>query len=50
MLPDIELSPNLKYVIIDDDDDMLENQVFLRTNWETGLTDEDVEKCKKYLK
>lgn len=40
-----------KYVIIDDDSDMLESQLdhFVQTNWEVGLTEEDVNKAIKIL-
>ena len=39
------------YVIIDDDSDMLESQLdhFVQTNWEVGLTEEDVNKAIKIL-
>ena len=64
ILPDIEVSSNAKgvvvddvdvksdfrYVIVDDDSDMLKGQNFVQTDWTTGLTDENVEQIKKYLK
>lgn len=40
-----------KYVILDDDNDMLEEQLnnFVQTDWKEGLTDENVSKAIKIL-
>lgn len=40
-----------KYVILDDDNDMLEEQLnnFVQTDWKEGLTDKDINKAIKIL-
>ena len=49
ILENVELSKNYKYVIVDDDSDMLEGQNFVQTDFQTGLTDEDVNEMKAFL-
>ncbi len=49
ILENVELSKNYKYVIVDDDSDMLEGQNFVQTDFQTGLTDEDVNNMKAFL-
>lgn len=46
-----EFSKNPKYVIIDDDDDMLDEQLpfFVHTDFMIGITDDDVNKAIKIL-
>ena len=36
-------------MIVDDDSDMLEGQNFVQTDFQTGLTDEDVNEMKAFL-
>jgi|ERR1035437_754536 hypothetical protein len=48
----LDLHPEVvKYAILDDDTDMLEEQFpnFFRTQWKTGITPEDVEKIIKHF-
>ena len=49
ILENVELSKDYRYVIVDDDSDMLEGQNFVQTDFQTGLTDEDVNKIKAFL-
>lgn len=51
ILKDIEIPYNRKYVIVDDDEDMLDNQIpyFVHTDWITGLTEENIKQIKKIL-
>ena len=49
ILENVELSKNYRYVIVDDDSDMLEGQNFVQTDFQTGLTDEDVNEMKAFL-
>ena len=48
-LENVELSKNYRYVIVDDDSDMLRGQNFVQTDFQTGLTDEDVNEMKAFL-
>ena len=49
ILENIELSKDYRYVIVDDDSDMLRGQNFVQTDFHTGLTDEDVNEMKAFL-
>lgn len=49
ILENVELSKDYRYVIVDDDSDMLEGQNFVQTDFQTGLTDEDVNEMKAFL-
>ena len=48
-LKNVELSKNYRYVIVNDDSDMLIGQNFVQTNFQTGLTDEDLNEMKAFL-
>ena len=49
ILENVELFKDYRYVIVDDDSDMLEGQNFVQTDFHTGLTDEDVNEMKAFL-
>ena len=49
ILENVELSKDYRYVIVDDDSDMLEGQNFVQTDFQTGLTDEDINEMKAFL-
>ena len=49
LLENVEISKNYRYVIVDDDSDMLRGQNFVQTDFHTGLTDEDVNEMKAFL-
>ena len=49
ILENVELSKDYRYVIVDDDSDMLRGQNFVQTDFQTGLTDEDVNNMKAFL-
>lgn len=49
ILENVELSKNYRYVIVDDDSDMLRGQNFVQTDFHTGLTDEDLNEMKAFL-
>lgn len=49
ILENVELSKNYRYVIVDDDSAMLSGQNFVQTDFQTGLTDEDVNEMKAFL-
>ena len=49
ILENVELSKNYRYVIVDDYNDMLRGQNFVQTDFQTGLTDEDVNEMKAFL-
>ena len=49
VLENVEISKNYRYVIVDDDSDMLRGQNFVQTDFQTGLTDEDVNEMKAFL-
>ena len=49
ILENVELSKDYRYVIVDDDSDMLRGQNFVKTDFQTGLTDEDVNNMKAFL-
>ena len=49
LLENVELTKDYRYVIVDDDSDMLEGQNFVQTDFQTGLTDEDVNEMKAFL-
>ena len=49
ILENVELSKDYRYVIVDDDSDMLEGQNFVQTDFQIGLTDEDVNNMKAFL-
>ena len=49
ILENVELSKNYRYVIVDDYNDMLRGQNFVQTDFQTGLTDEDVDEMKAFL-
>ena len=48
-LENVEISKNYRYLIVDDDSDMLRGQNFVQTDFQTGLTDEDVNEMKAFL-
>ena len=48
ILENIEISKNYRYVIVDDSD-MLRGQNFVQTDFQTGLTDEDINEMKAFL-
>lgn len=48
-LKNVEISKNYRYVIVDDDTDMLIGQNFVQTDFKTGLTDEDLNKIEAFL-
>ena len=49
LLENVKLSKNYRYVIVDYDSDMLRGQNFVQTDFQTGLTDEDVNEMKAFL-
>ena len=49
VLENVEISKNYRYVIVDDDSDMLRGQNFVQTDFQIGLTDEDVNEMKAFL-
>ena len=49
ILKNVEIYKNYRYVIVDDDSDMLRGQNFVQTDFQTGLTDEDVNEMKAFL-
>lgn len=49
LLENVEISKNYRYVIVDDSSDMLRGQNFVQTDFQTGLTDEDVNEMKVFL-
>lgn len=49
LLENVEISKNYRYVIVDDSSDMLRGQNFVQTDFQTGLTDEDVNEMKAFL-
>ena len=49
ILENVELSKNYRYVIVDYDSDMLRGQNFVQTDFQIGLTDEDVNEMKAFL-
>lgn len=49
ILENVKLSKNYRYVIVDYDSDMLRGQNFVQTDFQTGLTDEDVNEMKAFL-
>lgn len=49
VLENVEISKNYRYVIIDDDSDMLEGQNFVQTDFQIGLADEDINEMKDFL-
>ena len=49
ILENIEISKNYRYVIVGDDNAMLRGQNFVQTDFQTGLTDEDVNEMKAFL-
>lgn len=49
ILENVELFKNYRYVIVDDDNAMLRGQNFVQTDFQTGLTDEDVDEMKAFL-
>lgn len=48
ILENVELSKTYRYVIVDDSD-MLRGQNFIQTDFQIGLTDEDVNEMKAFL-
>ena len=48
VLENIELSKDYRYVIVDDSS-MLRGQNFVQTDFQTGLTDEDINEMKAFL-
>ena len=49
VLENVEISKNYRYVIVDYDSDMLRGQNFVQTDFQIGLTDEDVNEMKAFL-
>ena len=49
LLENVEISKNYRYVIVDYDSDMLRVQNFVQTDFQIGLTDEDVNEMKAFL-
>ena len=49
LLENVEISKNYRYVIVDDGSDMLRGQNFVQIDFQTGLTDEDVNEMKAFL-
>lgn len=49
ILENVEISKNYRYVIVDDSD-MLEGQNFVQTDFQTGLSDEDVNEMKAFFR
>ena len=49
ILENVKLSKNYRYVIVDYDSDMFRGQNFVQTNFQIGLTDEDVNEMKAFL-
>lgn len=49
LLENVEISKNYRYVIVDDDSDILRGQNFIQTDFQTGLTDKDLNGMKDFL-
>ena len=50
LLENVEISKNYRYVIVvDDDNNILRGQNFVQIDFQTGLTDEDVNNMKAFL-
>ena len=49
MLENVEISKNYKYVIVSDDSDIIRGQNFVQTDFQTGLTDKDINEMKAFL-
>lgn len=49
ILENVKLSKNYRYVIVDDDSDMLRGQNFVQTDFKIGLNDEDINEIKAFL-
>lgn len=49
VLENVEISKKYRYVIVSDDSDMLRGQNFVQTDFQTGLTDEDLNEMKAFL-
>lgn len=49
LLENVEISKNYRYVIVDDGSDILRGQNFIQTDFQTGLTDKNVNEMKAFL-